>query len=119
MEAGYFPVMLGVLLIALGLLIAGMAIRHRSAAPSVAAETFALPDWRGCSAIVGGVLCFIIIGAYFGLAPGTFLCVFISALGDRTATLRGAFTLAAIMTAIAVGLFAYALQVQFPILDWP
>lgn len=80
MEAGYFPVVLGVVLIALGVLIAAMAIRQRPAAQPVPTEIFTLPDWRGCSAIVAGVLCFIVFGAYFGLAPATFLCVFISAL---------------------------------------
>jgi len=76
------------------------------------------PDWRGCGAIVIGVLSFIILGEYFGLGPATFVCVLISALGDRTMTLLGAFVLALAMTAVAAGLFVYLLQVQFPIVRW-
>jgi heme A synthase len=119
MQAGYFPIVLGTILIALGLLIAATSFRRQPADAESTAEEFRMPDWRGCSAIILGVLAFIVLGGYFGLAPATFFCVFISALGDRNASWRGAFVLAAALTAVAIGLFAYLLQIQFPILQWP
>jgi len=49
------------------------------------------------------------------MAPATFACVFIAALGDRTATFKGSFLLAAGVTFFGVLLFAYLLKVPFPI----
>jgi hypothetical protein len=117
MGSGYLPFALGILLAFLGVVMAAGAILSR-AAEDDGHEAIARPDWRGCVAIVAGVAAFIGLGEYLGLAPATFACVFISAMGDRTSTLRGACVLALIMTAIAAGLFVYLLQVQFPIVRW-
>jgi len=117
MEAGYFPAVLGVLLIALGVLIAANA--WRSVPPRIPRrERFSSCRIGAAFGDRRGVLSFIVFGAFFGLAPATFSCVFISALGDRTSTLRGACTLATIMTVVAIGVFWYVLQVQFPLLHW-
>ena len=35
--------------------------------------------------ITTAAILFIVLGRYFGMAPGTFGCVFVSALGDRAA----------------------------------
>ena len=59
---------------------------------------------------------FIIFGSYGGMAPATFACVFVSALGDRTATWKSAFVLASCVTVFGVALFSYLLQVPIPIL---
>jgi hypothetical protein len=61
---------------------------------------------------------FIFFGRYFGMAPGTFACVFIAALGDKNATLRGSIVLSALVTVFGVGLFSYFLQVPMPIFTW-
>jgi hypothetical protein len=61
---------------------------------------------------------FIIFGRYFGMAPGTFACVFIAALGDKNATWRGTFILATVVTVFGVSLFSYFLQVPMPIFTW-
>lgn len=112
MGSGYFPVVLGGLLSALGLVIAIGGLTTRPADSG----GFTKPDWRGCAAIIGGLALFVLLGAYAGLAPATFACVFVAALGDRKSTYFGAATLALVMTAIAAGVFVYLLQVQFPIL---
>ena len=62
-----------------------------------------------------GVLAFIIVGQFFGMAPAIVSCVFISALGDRTSTIKGAAILAVFLTIFAVVLFSYLLQLPFPI----
>ena len=116
MGAAYFPVVLGAMLIALGGCIAATGLVRKTEDPL--AEPFRAPDWRGCTAIVGGVVAFLVLGAYLGLAAGTFGCVFVSSLGDRTATWRQALVLAVAMTALAAGLFWYVLQVQFPLVKW-
>lgn len=120
MGPGYFPMVLGAILACIGLAVAATASAAEAA--SGAASTLALhdrimpPDWRGICAIVTGVVAFLVLGRYAGLIPATFACVLISALGDRVMSLRAALTLAVVMTAVAVGLFHYALQVQFPLL---
>ena len=117
MQAGYFPIVLGGILLLLGVILVLQAVitRQRQAEE----EVFLPPDWRGCSAIVFGVLSFIVLGMYFGLAPAVFACVFISAVGDRSITVRGALVLSLILSIFAVGLFAYVLQIQFPVWQWP
>ena len=117
MGAGYLPFALGLLLLLLGLAIAAGPFMH-PATGGDGHEAVVAPDWRGCAAIVGGVAAFLVLGDFAGLGPATFGLVFISAMGDRTATLRGSLILSAAMTAIAAGLFVYLLQVQFPIVRW-
>ena len=52
------------------------------------------------------------------MIPGTFACVFVSALGDRESTWLGSIILATVVTVFGVGLFSYFLQVPMPILTW-
>jgi hypothetical protein len=113
--SGLFPVVLGVVLMGLGALIAlGGIVSSDSKGESVPPM-----QWKGFAAIVSGVVAFIAIGALFGLAPAAFSCVFISALGDRTATVKSAAILATVMTLFALCFFSYFLNVQFPVLQLP
>jgi hypothetical protein len=122
MGPGYFPTVLGVILACVGLAIAATASTVETAETASAEVVIALhdridpPDWRGIAAIVAGVVAFLVLGRYAGLIPATFACILVSALGDRVMSLRAALLLATIMTAVAVGLFHYGLQVQFPLL---
>ncbi|HTH98358.1 MAG TPA: tripartite tricarboxylate transporter TctB family protein [Stellaceae bacterium] len=120
MGPGYFPIALGALLAFVGLLIVLSTFMPDTAAEEADGEHggIQLPDWRGCIAIVLGVSSFIAVGVPFGLAPATFACVFISALGDRQSSLKGAFVLAIVLTTIAVVIFWWGLKVQFPVLRW-
>ena len=115
MGAGYFPVALGVILVGLGVWIAGAAYRT---APAPAGTDRAQLEWRGWLCILGGIVAFVVIGEYGGLLPATFAIVFISALGDRTNTWRSALVLAAGMSIVCVIVFWWALQVQFPLFAW-
>jgi hypothetical protein len=60
----------------------------------------------------------VVLGQYGGLLPATFAVVFISALGDRQNTVKGAFLLSIVMCAVCVAVFWYGLQVQFPLFQW-
>src|SRR4051794_18639741 len=83
---GFYPAILGTLLTLVGLAIAGTALATMPE-PDDAADDFAdRPDWRGWSCIVGGVIGFIVFAWLAGLAPAIFTCVFVGALGDRTAS---------------------------------
>lgn len=116
MGPGFMPTVLGVVLIFLGIAIAGVA-----AMSSEPDEEGILPDqpqWWGWTCILAGPLMFILAGRYFGLAPAIFACVFVSALGDREATLKSSVGLAIVITIFGVGLFSYLLQVPMPVLAW-
>jgi uncharacterized membrane protein len=115
MGPGFMPTALGVILIFLGILIAATAASPDGEDQRILPEH---PQWWGWSCILAGPILFIICGSYGGLIPATFACVFVSALGDRSATWKGALVLAAVVTAFGVTLFSYVLKVPMPILEW-
>jgi hypothetical protein len=117
MGPGFMPTALGIILIFLGILIAAPAV----GAAGAQCEDRVLPEhpqWRAWLCILAGPVLFIVFGSYGGLAPGTFACVFVSALGDRTTTWKGALGLAAFVTAFGVLLFSFVLRIPMPILEW-
>jgi putative tricarboxylic transport membrane protein len=114
MGPGFMPVMLGVVLAFLGVLIAGTALGS-----SEDDDKKFLPDnpqWFGWLCILSGPVLFIILGEYGGMIPAVFACVFVCALGDKTATYRSSAILAAGITVFGVLLFHYLLSIPFPLL---
>jgi len=120
MGGGFFPVVLGTVVAILGGIIAITALPEASfdIAPLRWAATIK-SESRGFAAIISSILAFILILKFFGLAPAAFCTVFISALGDRTSTIRGSAVLAVLMTIFAIGLFSYVLHVEIPIFKFP
>jgi hypothetical protein len=114
MGPGYVLSWIGLILIGLGPLV---AFRQAELNPETEAP-FEAPEWRGWLCITAGVISFIVLGARAGLVPASFASVFISALGDKTATLRSAFILGACVTAFGVALFHYVLGVSIPLFWW-
>jgi Tripartite tricarboxylate transporter TctB family len=113
MGPGFMPVMLGVVLAFLGILIAGTALGS-----SEDDDKKFLPDnpqWFGWLCILGGPVLFIILGEYGGMIPAVFACVFVCALGDKTATYKSSAILAAGITVFGVLLFHYLLSIPFPL----
>lgn len=114
MGPGYVPMALGFILIGLGAMMAA-----NQGDPDQASEVvFDRPEWRGWLCITAGVASFIVLGQYAGLVPAAFFSVFISALGDRTATLKGAILLALGTTVFGVVLFHYLLSISIPLFWW-
>lgn len=116
MGPGMFPFILGIVLTFVGILIFGTAL----VTPLGEDETI-LPknkEWIGWGCILAGPILFIIMGEFFGMVPATFSCVFVSALGDRTSTLKGSALLAAGVTFFGTLLFSYVLQIPFPMFRW-
>lgn len=111
---GFFPTVLGVVLTIVGVLITVVPDRtedHDTAA-------FGRPDWRGWSCIILGIAAFALIGEMAGLGPATFACVFISAFGDREATVKGSLILAVAATVVAAVVFSWLLKFQLPFVIW-
>lgn len=117
MGPGFFPVALGVLLVILGALIAMTASDGTtdSAFPTHGHDKEGF-DLRGWVCIIAAPLAFIFLAETAGFLVAAFSAVLIAAAGDRTATLKGSLALAAGMTAFAVVLFIYILQVEIPII---
>lgn len=113
MGPGMFPFMLGIVLTFVGLLIFGTAVLT-----PLDPEERILPknrEWRGWACILAGPMMFMLFGELFGMVPAIFTCVFVAALGDRTATLKSSFLLAAGMAVGGTILFSYILKIPFPI----
>ncbi|WP_343669645.1 tripartite tricarboxylate transporter TctB family protein [Paraburkholderia heleia] len=120
MGPGFFPTCLGVILILLGMSIAGTAKRpsvRKTQHEGVPLESSG-PEWRGWLCIVASIVAFVVLGNWGGLLPASFAVTFISAFGDRDNTWKSALALAAVITLISVVVFWWALQLQFPLLTW-
>lgn len=111
---GFFPTVLGAAMTLVGVLIAAFPDGEEDHD----AAAFGSPDWRGWSCIILGIVAFILLGEWFGLAPATFACVFVSAFGDRGATARGSLILAVSATVVAAVVFSWVLKFQLPLLRW-
>ena len=91
MGPGFLPTALGILLVLLGIAIAVASLApepddhaaiggHGGGGQSILPEH---PQWGAWFCILMSPVAFIFFGRYFGMAPGTFACVFIAALGDK------------------------------------
>ncbi|HEX5509223.1 MAG TPA: tripartite tricarboxylate transporter TctB family protein [Pseudolabrys sp.] len=115
MGPGFFPVALGILLIFLGILIAGTSLGSSDEEEHILPERL---EWRGWFCILAGPALFIVFGKLGGLVPATFACVFVSALGDRSTSIKSAAILAVGVTIFGVVLFSYLLKMPMPVLKW-
>jgi len=119
MGPGFLPTTLGIILVLIGIAI---AVAGLSPSAYEQDEDQRLlpehPQWWAWLCILLSPIFFIFFGRYFGMIPGTFACVFIAALGDKTATWTGTIVLSTVVTTFGVGLFSYFLQVPMPILAW-
>lgn len=115
MGPGMFPFILGILLVIVGVMIFGSMLVASGEKERILPESM---EWRGWACILGGPVMFMVFGELFGMVAATFMCVFVSALGDKTATLKGSAVLAACITVSGCFLFSYVLKVPFPLFRW-
>jgi len=116
MGPGFLPTALGVILIGIGIAIAMQAVT----VPDGEDEDIlpGEPQWFAWACILLSPIAFIVFGTLGGLAPATFMCVFVAALGDKQATWFGSFVLSALITAFGVLLFHFVLQIPMPVLKF-
>jgi hypothetical protein len=118
--SGFFPSVLGVLLVLIGVVLLASTRGARAGGPVEAPAEMAhlagpVVQWRGWLCIVGGALSFAVLGEHGGLVPASFVSVFLAAMGDRRNTWRSAAALAALMTALGVIVFHGGLHLLLPL----
>src|ERR1700722_3541261 len=116
---GFYPAVLGALLVLVGGLIVLTTLLVAQRSYDSTHDAPVVPDWRGCACITAGVVAFVVFAWLMGLAPAIFTCVFVGALGDRSATLRGSLILAMGMASAGTVLFGYLLGINMPLWQWP
>ncbi len=116
MGPGFLPTALGVVLICIGIAISMTAVT----VPDGEDEDIlpAEPQWFAWACILLSPVAFIVFGTLGGLAPATFMCVFVAALGDKQATWVGSLGLSALITFFGVLLFHFVLQIPMPVLKF-
>lgn len=114
MGPGFFPFVLGCILMFLGLLIA--ANRGCDSLD----ETSAMPplDIRGAGCIVGSIVSFLIVVRYGGLLPAAFCATVVAAVGDRDAKPIGTIALGFVAVVIGLVLFHGVLKLPLPLFSW-
>jgi putative Ca2+/H+ antiporter (TMEM165/GDT1 family) len=118
MGPGFMPTALGILLILLGIAIAAATLMPSQGDEHDESILPENPQWWAWFCILMSPVAFIVFGRYFGMAPATFSCVFVAALGDRNSTWLSMIVLSTVVTIFGVSLFSYFLQVPMPIFTW-
>jgi hypothetical protein len=112
MGPGYFPTMLGALLILLGAVVALKALSPRAEEHRVAKFS-----WPVISLILGPVLLFGLLLNKLGLVLCLAMLVIISSLASHEFGWRAALINAVVLILLCLAVFVYALKLQFPL--WP
>ena len=110
MGPGYFPRMLGILLIILGAALALRALRLQG-------EGLPRWPWRPTVVVLGSVLLFGFIVTRIGLALSTVILIFVASLASHEFRPREALISGVLLAALAIAVFIFGLHLQLPV--WP
>ncbi len=110
MGPGYFPRILGILLIVLGLVIGGRGLRGYG-------EAIPAWKWRPTVVVLGSVVLFGLIVAKVGVAISTVVLIVTSAAASREFRPLESLVAGVLLAALATGVFVVGLHLQLPI--WP
>jgi hypothetical protein len=106
MGPGYFPLVLAVVLILLGLLVLGSAFRS-------AGEDIGATAWRGMMFILPAPIFFGLTVRGLGFVPSIFLTTVVAAMASMKMRAGPALLLAAAVTVFCTLVFSYALGLPF------
>jgi len=107
---GFYPIVVGVLLAALGTTI----IFRGAVDPDD--EPITPPAWRAVALIIGGLLVFALTVRGLGLIPALFLASFLASLASVSTGPRAALAIAASLTVLSYLIFVVALNLRLPLL---
>ena len=109
MGPGYFPVLLGALLVVLGAAVAASAVGRRRL-------PFGEVSWRGVALVAASLLFFALTVRGLGMAIALAGTTFLAALSTSRNSVRAAAALAAGLAAFGVLVFIYALRLPYPVI---
>ena len=111
MGPGYFPRMLGILLIVLGAIVALRALRLQGPP---------LPrwPWRPTVTVLGSVVLFGAIVNWLGVAFSTILLIVTASTASHEFRPKEALIAGVLLAGLAVGVFVIGLKLQLPIWPW-
>lgn len=113
MGPGFFPLVLGAILVLLGVLIAVKAFTAGEGG-----DVGPIP-WKAAGLLVAALLFFGYTVRGLGIVPTLFVTVFLAAMAGRQARVVPALVIAASLTALSVLIFVVALQLRLPYFgDW-
>ena len=110
MGPGYFPRILGILLLLFGGLIAQRAFRLKG-------EPVPAWKWRPTLLVLGSVVLFGAIVKPVGMALSTVILILIASAASHEFRAREALIAGVLLAALAVGVFVVGLSLQLPL--WP
>lgn len=105
MGPGFFPSVIAVLIVLLGLALTASALRAHWGPASIRVQ------WRSVLAVAAGVILFAVSLERAGLVPATLLLVLVSSLAEPNWRPRRAAILAVVVTALVYLLFVTVLQI--------
>lgn len=110
MGPGFFPLVLGGILVVLGIAIAVTGV--------VAGEggDIGTVPWRSLVLLMAAILFFGFTVRDLGLLPALFVAVLLAALAGRSARIIPSVVIAASLTALSVLIFVYALQLRLDLI---
>ncbi len=111
MGPGYFPSVLGGILIALGLITSMRGLVF-------AGQPVGRFNWKPLLYVLGSIMLFAFALQSLGLVVAIFALIVVSALGGHEFKLKEVLGLALILAVGSVAIFNYGLQLQFPIWPW-
>jgi lysylphosphatidylglycerol synthetase-like protein (DUF2156 family) len=115
MGPGFFPLVLGAILVLLGVLIAVTAF---SGGGGDGDDIGPIP-WKAAGLLVAALLFFGYTVRGLGIVPTLLVTVFLAAMAGRQARVVPALVIAASLTALSVLIFVVALQLRLPYFgDW-
>jgi uncharacterized membrane protein len=112
MGPGYFPTVLGVILIVLGAVVALTALSAKTEATHVAKF-----DWRTILLVLGAVVLFGMLLNTGGLVIALAAVVMVSSYASHEFGWKASLVNTVVLVVLCLAVFVYALSLQFPL--WP
>lgn len=110
MGPGYFPRVLGILLLAFGAILVLRSLK-------LAGAPLAMRNWKPLVIVLGSVLVFGLAAPRLGLALSTMLLILISSTADREFRWKEAVVSSVVLAACTIAVFIWGLGLQLPV--WP
>lgn len=118
MGPGYFPMVLGVILMILGIIALVSPSLEGGPAGDGMEILPAATQIKTWFLVVFSVGAFVVVGKYGGLVPATLILTTLSTLADKGNSVKTAVMVGVILTLMTVAVFHYGLQMQFPLFTW-